>query len=172
MALAAGRIHPKGGTRRDEGRLERPDERPQEQAALVEPDDGIGDQLAWTVIGHLAATLDPFDRDAASRELLRARQDVRGVGLAAQGQDRRMLQQQQVVRDLAGSALVDQSALEGMRSGVLDAAEPTGVQRRDLAGTVPGERVRPGFDQGRLHSRTIAGGHAKAVGWAIGTTSR
>ena len=83
-----------------------------------------------------------------------------------------MLQQEQLVGDLAGGSLVDQTALEGMRIGVLDPAEPTGVQRRGLAGTVPGERVRPGIDQGRLHARTIAGGPAKAVRWAIGTTSR
>jgi hypothetical protein len=46
------------------------------------------------------------------------------------------------------------------------------MQGRAIAGSVPGERVRPGIDQGRLHARTIAGGPANTVGWAIGTTSR
>jgi hypothetical protein len=164
MAIAAGRVHPNGGTRRDEGRLERSDERPEEQAALVQPDDGIGDQLARTVIGHFAATLDPLDRDAPSRELSRAREDVRGVGLATQGQDRGMLQEQQLVGDLAGRSLVDQPTLEGVRIGVVDSAQPAGVQRRAIAGSVPGERVRPGIDQGRLHARTIAGAPVKPVG--------
>ena len=82
-----------------------------------------------------------------------------------------MLQEQQLVGDLAGRALVDQTALQDVRIGVVDPAEPAGVQGRGLAGRVPGERIRPGIDQGRLHSRTIAGGRVNAVGWPISTTS-
>ena len=80
-----------------------------------------------------------------------------------------MLEQQQLVRDRAGRALVDEPLLQRMRIGVVDAAEPARVQRRRSAGQVPGGRIRPGIDQGRLHPRTIAGAPTHAVRWPDGT---
>ncbi len=130
----------------------------------MQADDRIRHQLARTVIGDLASALGALDRDAASGQLRIGGEDVRGIGLAAQGQHGGMLEEQQLVPDHVIGALVDEAPLEPVRFGVVDPAEPSSVQRRRAAGQVPGGRIRPGFDQGRLHPRTIAGVPALAVG--------
>ena len=104
-----------GGAGRDERRLERTHERAHQQAALVQPDDRIGHELTGAVVRDLPAALGPLDRDAASGEFIVAREDVGRVGVAAQGQDGRMLQEQELVPDRAGHALVDEPLLEGVR---------------------------------------------------------
>ena len=71
MAVPAGGRDAVRGTRLDERRLERADERPQEQAALVQRDDRVRDQLAGAVVGDLAAALDADDLDAPALEVRR-----------------------------------------------------------------------------------------------------
>ena len=51
------RRNTEGRRRIDHGLLERAHQRPQEDAAVGQTNDGIGDQLAGPVIGHLAAAL-------------------------------------------------------------------------------------------------------------------
>ena len=64
VALATSRLDAEGAAGIDQRRLERADERSEQQAALVQADDRIRHELAGTVVGDLPATLDPFDRDA------------------------------------------------------------------------------------------------------------
>ena len=152
-----------GRARRDERRLEGTHERAHQQAALVQPDDRIGHELAGAVVGDLPAALGSDDRDAASGEFLVTREDVGRVGLPAQGQDGWMLQEQELVPDRAGHAFVDEPLLHRVRLVVVHATEPPGVQRRRLTGRLPGGRVRTGIDQRGLHRATIAGARPKAL---------
>ena len=65
------------------------------QAAQVK--DGIADKLAGAVVRHIAAAINLVQRNSASRQKRAAGQHVGAVGIAPQGQHRRMLQQQQYV---------------------------------------------------------------------------
>jgi hypothetical protein len=117
------------GTRFDERRLERADERPEEQAALVQRDDRVRDQLAGAVVGDLATALDADDLDAPAVELRLGRTDVPGVAVPPERQHGWMLEQQQLVRDQAVRALADEPLLERVRGPVATAAEPARDQR-------------------------------------------
>ena len=120
---------------------------PDEHAALVERHDRIGHQLPGAVVGHLAATLDPDDLDAASLELLGARPDVPVGAVPPEGQHRRMLEQQELIADASVRPVRGQLALQRMPVAVRDPAQPRGV-----------ERVGPGgVEDGGGHRRTIAG---------------
>ena len=99
MAVAPGGRDAERGAGRDERRLERPDERPDQQAARRERDDRVRDELARAVVGHLAAALDADDLDAARGQDRPGRADVRRVGGPAEGQDRRVLEEQELVAD-------------------------------------------------------------------------
>ncbi len=110
------------------------------------------------MIGHLAAALDPDDLDRPTGELGLGREDVGGVRVAAQGQDGRMLQEQQLITDLARGTRVDEALLEGVGPRVVDPAEPARVQRPRVR-----RHGRTGIDEGGLHPRTIAGRPAPAI---------
>ena len=148
IAPAAGMaVAPTGGDaeRRagvDQRRLERADERPQEQPPLVQAHDRIGDQLARPVVGDLAATLDALDLDAARASSLGRREDVRRVGVPPERQDGGMLEQQQLVADPTGRALVDEPLLEGLGVAVGDPPEPARLERRAPTGAVGEGSVR------------------------------
>ena len=92
--------------------------------------DRIGDQLAGAVIGHLAAALDPDDLDPASGKRGRVGADVGRVGGAAEGQDRRMLEEQQLVADPSLRTLGDEALLELERLAVV---RPVRATRRRSA---------------------------------------
>ena len=156
-----------GGAGRDERRLEGTHERADQEAPLVKPDDGIRHELAGPVVGDLAATLGSNDRDAASGELLVAREDVGRVRLPAEGQDGGMLQQQELVADRACRALIDEPLLQRVGIAVGHATQPLGTQRRRLTGRLPGGRIRTGIDQRGLHRATIAGACPNAVRWGL-----
>ena len=105
----------------------------------------------------------------AGSELLVAGEDVAGIGLPAQGQDRRVLQQQQLVADRCRRPVRPRAASGARgprrrRSGRASERAAAAVRR-----TVPGGRIRPGIDQGRLHPRTIAGAPSSPVRWPEGT---
>ena len=153
MAVAPGGLDAERRAGRDEGGLERPDERAQQEATLGQRDDRIGDQLAGSVIGHLATTLDPMDLDPAGRELAGRREDVRRVRVAAQGQDRWVLEQQELIGDGAGRALGDESLLQVMSGGVVRATEPACLESASAGAD---GRLGRG-EQAGLHEVTIAG---------------
>src|ERR1019366_3035418 len=78
------------------GLLESPDERADQQAPARQGEDWIGHQLARAVIGDLAAAFDPDQLDAPSLELPGRRTNVALVGVSAEGQDRWMLEEQEL----------------------------------------------------------------------------
>ena len=76
-------------------------------------DDRVRHQLARAVVGHLAAALDPDDLDAAARRASpRRRRTWAGSDVAAEGQDRRVLEEEQLVADRAVGALRREALLE------------------------------------------------------------
>ena len=91
------------------------------QAAQVE--DGIADELAGAVVGDVATTIDFVEGDAAAREELIGCEDVGAVCIAAEGEHRRVFEEQQNVADAALLAEFDQLRLEKERFAVVDAAE-------------------------------------------------
>ena len=91
------------------------------QAAQVE--DGVADELAGAVIGDVAAAIDLVKRDAALGEQFVGGEDVGAVGVAAEGQDRRMLEQEQHIFDAALVAQVGDLCLEAQRLVVSHAPE-------------------------------------------------
>jgi hypothetical protein len=155
MPVASGSLDPQCSARGDERSLECPDERPDEQATFVETNDRIRDELARTVVGDLAATLDPLDGDPASGELIRGDTDVGGIGVFAEGQDRRMLEQEELVTDPAVGTLVEESLLECVGLAVIDPAKPRRLHGGDLG--VARAEIGIGIDEDGLHVRTIAG---------------
>ncbi len=112
VAVASGCFHAECRAGLDHGSLERPHEWLDEQAASMDVDDRIGDELARPVVGHLATPLDPDDLDAAGGELCRCRQDMAPLGVSPQSQDRGVLQQEQLIRNSTGNAFVDEVVLE------------------------------------------------------------
>ena len=91
------------------------------QAAEIE--DGVADELAGTVIGDVAAAIDLVEGDAAGGEQLVGREDVGAVGVAAEGENRRVLKQQENVADAAGGAQGDEFVLKAERFAVVHAPE-------------------------------------------------
>ena len=148
MAVARAGVDAEGGTGRHERRLERAHERADEQAALVERDDRIGHELAGTVVGHLAATLDADDLDAAGVELVGGRQDVGRVAVAPERQDGGMLEEQEPVADPSVGPLGGQPSLDDVR------VRGTRCARATRPGSGSGAA---GSEDGRIHARTIAG---------------
>ena len=70
----------------------------------------------------------------------------------------RVLQQEKLIGDPIGGALVNEPFLERVRRWVLDPAEPAGMERQRRA-----ERPELWFGERRLHARTIAGVPCSAV---------
>ncbi len=147
VSVAPSGLDAQRGARRDERRLESPDERAHEDAALVQRDDRIGHELAGAVIGHLTAALDADDLDTAAGQLVGAGPDVRLVAVPAERQDRRMLEEEQLVADPAVRSFRGEPTLEDVGFAVLDTTQPRGMQRGGP----------DGIEDGRGHRRTIAG---------------
>ncbi len=91
------------------------------QAAQIE--DGVADELAGTVIGDVAAAVDLVEGDAAPRQQLIRREDVGALGVAAEGEHGRMLEEQKHVADAARGAQRDQLFLQAKGFAVVHAAE-------------------------------------------------
>ena len=95
-----------------------------------EVDDWVTDDLPGPVIGDIAATPGLEHFDAARRERFRRRQDVRTSTIApdAQGQNRRVLDQQQDIWNAIRATLFDESALQRQRFVIRYRPEPPNLQ--------------------------------------------
>ena len=110
-------------------------------AAPGEIEDGVADELARPVVGHVAAAagLDPVD--AARRERLRRVEDVARLGATAERDHRLVLDEQHHVADRARAPRLDEVLLEGVHGLVATAAEPGD----DPASRSFGDLAAPGF---------------------------
>jgi hypothetical protein len=100
-------------------------------AIRPEIEDGITDELPGPVVGDVAAASGLMNLNAFSRERGRRRDDVRAAAASfgAEGDDWRMLEQQQRVANPSGAPIFDQLALHLERRGVLDSPQPPDVNR-------------------------------------------
>ncbi len=119
----------------------------------MQRDDRVRHQLAGSVIGDLTATLDADDLDAATIELVGGGADVGFVAVPAERQDRRMLEEEELVADPAVRPFRGQPTLERVGFAVLDTTQPRGMQRGGP----------DGIEDGRGHRRTIAGRASRSV---------
>ena len=85
--------------------------------------DGVADELAGAVVGDVSATVDDVQLDAFAGEEIVGGKDVVTLCIAAKGQDRRMLEQNQRVANLIGLASSDQSLLDRKAFRVRDPTE-------------------------------------------------
>ena len=153
VAVAPARGHAERRARLGHRRLERPHERPEQEAAVGEAEDRVRDELAGPVVGDLAAALDADDLDPAPAQLRGIGEDVALVGVAAERQDRRMLEQEQAITDRAVGAPPGELLLERPRLAVRDPPQPGRPDDPRPGGAVPrGRGHRVG-----LHAPTIAG---------------
>ena len=93
---------------------------------------GVADELPRTVVGDVAAAPDGVDRDAAAAQLRRRGQHVPAAAPRgdAERDDRRVLEQQQPVRDALRLPEGHQPPLPAGRGVVGDDAEPVHLERR------------------------------------------
>ena len=99
----------------------------------AEIEDGVADELAGAVVGDVAAAVDLVDLDAAAGKELVGGEDVGAGGVAAEGEDRRVLEEEERVADGAGFARGDDLSLDAQAFGVGDAAELEEVDVHDAA---------------------------------------
>jgi hypothetical protein len=90
-------------------------------------DDGVSDDLAGSVICHVAAPAGLVHRDAKLGEAGMARDDVRPAAVAfhPQRDDGRMLQEQEQIGDMPGAPFLDEAALHRKRLVIRHDAEST-----------------------------------------------
>ena len=91
-------------------------------------ENGITHQLPWSVIGDVSSAVGLEQRDPAPRQQLVAGNDVPAVGIPAQGEHRRMLDQQQHIADAFLLAQGTDLLLQGQGRRVVQAAE---IHQRD-----------------------------------------
>jgi hypothetical protein len=113
----------------------------------AEIEDGVADELAGAVIGDVAAAIDLVHLHSTLGEEIVASEDVGAVGVAAEGEDGRMLQHEESVADEVLLASGDDLLLDGESFAVGDAAE---MEKIDVHERVVAERksraFRPGCD--------------------------
>ena len=122
--VAAAGHDPLGGARVAHRGFERPDERPEHEPAVGEPDDRVRDELAGPVVRHLPAPLDADDLDAEAAERPSVGADVGGVGVTAEREDRVVLEEDELVADEAGGSRTDDAVLEVPGIAVCHPPEP------------------------------------------------
>ena len=105
----------------------------------VEIEDGIADELTGTVIGDVAPAAGLVYDDVFGSQLGVGGDDVRALAACfdAEGDDRRVLEEQERVVDAAGSTVLDERLLERQAGFVVDEAEPSDV---DLGQTEPSSK--------------------------------
>jgi hypothetical protein len=140
----------------------------EEEAASGEGEDRVRDQRAGPVVGHLAAALDPDHLDPAADELRRRREDMRGIGLSPEREDRRVLEEQEPIVDQPVGALSGEALLEPPRLAIGHPAEPDGFERTGFGSLDRGLRGvgEAGRSCERFHVGTIAGEASRPVGGA------
>ena len=89
--------------------------------------DRIADELTRAVEGHVSAAARFKKLDAVSFERLRSREHVRAIvaGPDSERDDRRVLEQEQLIGNPVGLPILDELLLEFQRLGVSDDPEPT-----------------------------------------------
>ena len=122
------------------------------------------------MVGHLAASLDPQHLDAALSEGLRRCKNVTLVGLATEGQDSGVLEEEQLVLERAVGAGGREALLQRPGVAIRDPAQPRGANRW-LRGRIA-LRHRRLEDRGCVHGRTIAVEPAAAVECPSGAERR
>ena len=84
------------------------------------------------MVGDVAAAIDFVDGDAALGQQFIGGENVGAVGVAAQGEHRRMLEQQQHIVDAALVAQADDLSLQAQRFVVVHAPEIEVLNHRSL----------------------------------------
>ena len=112
-------------------------------------EDGIGDKLSGTVKGDIAAAIDLVNLNATGGEQLARGDDVALAGVAAQGDDRRMLDEEQHVANALLLAELDERLLQAQSGCVIAAAE---IEDGNHART---RILRAGTEGSRFLPRTV-----------------
>jgi hypothetical protein len=89
----------------------------------AEVEDGIPDELAGAMIGDVATALDLVNFYALGCEVFVIEEDVGAVGVAAEGQDGRVLEEDERIADLVGFAGSNDLGLDAKALSVGDATE-------------------------------------------------
>jgi len=118
-------VEAEGRKQADEGRFEVAKQDVNVALVLLKVEDRIADELAWSVPGHVAPSIDLDDRDIASGQHMGL-----GVAAAAERDDRWVFEQEQRIRDTVGLAQRDEFVLEGQGFSVGNAAEVAHDERR------------------------------------------
>jgi hypothetical protein len=89
----------------------------------TEVEDGISDELTRAVVGDVSTAIDFVQFHSAFCEKVIAGKDVGAMGIAAERQHRRMLQQEQRVADKILLPCCDDPLLDGYGFGIGNATE-------------------------------------------------
>lgn len=101
-----------------------------EVAEGAQVEDGIADELARAMVRNIAAAIDRMDGDAALCEQGIGGQDVGARGIAAEGQDGRVLKKKQNVFNEARGAKGDEFLLQAQSFVIGDTSEIEGLNHR------------------------------------------
>ncbi len=107
----------------------------------AEVEDGVAHDLPGAVVGDVAAAAGLEHVEAAGAQGLRGEEQVLGPGVASQGEDRLVLEEQQGVGYVAGLSLGHQARLQLEAFGVGDPAESPHHEDSPLAGAHGRTRV-------------------------------
>src|SRR5947207_7113570 len=114
----------------------------------AEIEDGIADELSWPVESDIAAAVAFENLNATRSEFLSGGAQVGGAGVASQGDNRGMLEQQQCIGDAVLFAQLDERVLQLERGFVIDEAELEDIHQ-DF---IPQGPIKPNSSE-RLTSR-------------------
>ena len=106
----------------DQNLLERADVGHDVALPFSQIDNGVTDDLPGTVVRHVASAVGPLKGDARALQHFWRRQQILVMGVAPHGDDMRMLDDQQLIRNFAALALFHEVALQRERFAVADAA--------------------------------------------------
>ena len=123
--LHAGRVNAVVGGRTHQHLLEVAHVAVHVASIRVQVDDGIADDLSGAVVGDVAAAAVFEHVDAACRERVRRRENVRASAVAAHAerQDVRMLDEEEQIADAPRAPVVHERALQRQRIGIRDQAK-------------------------------------------------
>ena len=103
-------------------------------------EDGVTDELAGTVVGDVAAARGLVEAYALRLQDLRRGEEMAGIAAAAEGDDGRMLEQQQLIVDLVALPQFDEFLLQPHPVLVGDEMEVAKVARAHRLATADGAR--------------------------------